>query len=249
MENTSSILKSFSVKETLNPKIWDLSGDTPKMKPEIRKRLLEIAYEFYVFLDVDVFVEDIVMTGSLANFNWSDFSDIDMHLIVDFSQFPEDIKELYEKLFTLKKLIFNENHDITIKNYDVELYVQDSKEEHTSSGVYSILYDDWITKPEKTNPSINKKTLVTKVKSWMDKIDEVLDEVKNGGELEDSKKILDNFKDKLKNYRKAGLEKSGEFSYENLVFKFLRRNGYIEKLFKFEDKLIDNKLSLKEKSN
>jgi hypothetical protein len=172
-----------------------------------------------------------------------------MHLIVDFSQFPEEINELYEKLFTLKKLIFNENHDITIKNYDVELYVQDSKEEHTSSGVYSILYDDWITKPEKINPSINKKTLMTKVKSWMDKIDEVLDEIKTGDELEKSKKILGDFKDKLKNYRKSGLEKSGEFSYENLVFKFLRRNGYIEKLFKFEDKLIDNKLSLKEKEN
>jgi hypothetical protein len=90
---------------------------------------------------------------------------------------------------------------------------------------------------------------MTKVKSWMDKIDEVLDEIKTGDELEKSKKILGDFKDKLKNYRKSGLEKSGEFSYENLVFKFLRRNGYIEKLFKFEDKLIDNKLSLKEKEN
>jgi hypothetical protein len=249
MENTSSILKSFSVKDSLNPKIWVLSGDTPKMRPEIRKRLLEITYEFYVFLDVDVFVEDIVMTGSLANFNWSDFSDVDMHLIVDFSQFPEDVKELYEKLFTLKKLIFNENHDITIKDYDVELYVQDSTEEHTSSGVYSILYDDWITEPEKLQPSINKTLLMKKVKSWMNKIDEVIDDAKSGDELELSKKLLDEFKDKLKEYRKSGLDKTGEFSYENLVFKFLRRNGYIEKLFKFEDKLIDNKLSLKEKQN
>ena len=54
------------------------------------------------------------------------------------------------------------------------------------------------------------------------------------------------YKDKLKKYRTCGLEKDGEYSDENLVFKVLRRNGYIEKLFDFENKYIDKQLSLKE---
>ncbi len=248
MNTESNILKSFTVQDTMNPEIWDLSNDNMLMIPKIRESLLKIAFEFFEFLDIDVFINDIVMTGSLANYNWSKYSDADIHLIVDFSQFPEDVKELYEKLFTLKKLIFNENHNIKVKNFDVELYVQDSTEEHTSTGVYSILFNDWITKPEKESPTINKATLMSKVNTWKNKIDEVIDEAKSGDDLESVKKIIANLKDKLKEYRKGGLDKKGEFSYENLVFKFLRRNGYIEKLFNFENQIVDKKLSVTEKN-
>jgi peptidoglycan hydrolase-like protein with peptidoglycan-binding domain/biotin carboxyl carrier protein len=53
-------------------------------------------------------------------------------------------------------------------------------------------------------------------------------------------------KTKLKKYRIDGLKGSGELGLENLVFKVLRRNGYIQKLYSEPIKLIDNKLSLKE---
>ena len=184
------------------------------------------------------------MTGSLANYNWSNYSDVDLHIIVDFTQFPEEQIELFQKLFTLKKILFNTNHDITIKNFEVELYAQDEKEIHTSSGVYSVLYDEWITKPEKINVKVDNTVLMNKVKSWTEKIDEVIEDVKESNDLEKSKEIIDKLKKKLKDYRKEGLSGDGEFSYENLVFKFLRRNGYIEKLYNFEDKLIDKTLSL-----
>jgi hypothetical protein len=55
---------------------------------------------------------------------------------------------------------------------------------------------------------------------------------------------IDSVKDRLKKYRSCGLEKDGEYSYENLVFKFLRRNGYIQKLFDFENEIMDKRLSL-----
>ena len=214
------------------------------MKPEIRERLLDIANQFVEFLDVPVFVDDIIMTGSLANYNWSNYSDVDLHIIVDFTQFPKEQIELFQKLFTLKKILFNTNHNITIKNFEVELYAQDEKEIHTSSGVYSVLFDEWITKPEKINVKIDNKVLMNKVKSWTEKIDEVIEDAEEGNNLEKSKEIIDKLKKKLKDYRGEGLSGDGEFSYENLVFKFLRRNGYIEKLYNFEDKLIDKSLSL-----
>jgi hypothetical protein len=65
-------------------------------------------------------------------------------------------------------------------------------------------------------------------------------------DLAQAKEILKKYKEKIKNYRQAGLEKNGEFSNENLVFKVLRRSGYIDKLYNFQDKLIDKKLSLGE---
>jgi hypothetical protein len=246
MNSENNLLKSFTVQDTLNPVIWDLSDkENPKLKSEIREKLLEIAYQFVDYIDIDVFIDDVVMTGSLANYNWSDYSDIDLHLIIDYSQFSDEVLELYQKLFNLKKMLFNEKHDIKIKNYEVELYAQDEKESHTSSGVYSVLYNEWKTKPKKTSVTIDKNLLKNKAESWMNKIDEVLDNVKPD-DLEDSKKMIDKLKTKLKDYRKSGLEKKGEFSYENLVFKYLRRNKYIEKLYNFEDHLIDKELSLQE---
>lgn len=232
------------VRDKLNPEIWSISKKESKMKPEIRERLLDIANQFVEFLDVPVFVDDIIMTGSLSNYNWSNYSDVDLHIIVDFAQFPKEQIELFQKLFTLKKILFNTNHNITIKNFEVELYAQDEKEIHTSSGVYSVLFDEWITKPEKINVKIDNKVLMNKVKSWTEKIDEVIEDAEEGNNLEKSKEIIDKLKKKLKDYRGEGLSGDGEFSYENLVFKFLRRNGYIEKLYNFEDELIDKSLSL-----
>ena len=248
MDKHSSILQSFSLQDKLNPEVWNLANESSEtMKPEIRERLLEIAYEFIEFLEIPVFVDDIILTGSLSNYNWSKFSDFDLHLIIDFNQFPKDAIELYQKLFNLKKMLFNNNHDITIKQYEVELYAQDETEPHESTGVYSVLYDEWIKKPKKENVTINKKEIENKTKEWMTAIDEVIENA-DGEELEDAKELIKKYKDKIKKFRQSGLEKGGEFSNENLVFKFLRRNGYIEKLYDFENKLMDKKLSLQEKN-
>ena len=144
-------------------------------------------------------------------------------------------------------MLFNNNHEITIKQYEVELYAQDETEPHESTGVYSVLYDEWIKKPKKENVTINKKEIENKTKEWMNAIDEVIENA-DGEELEDAKELIKKYKDKIKKFRQSGLEKGGEFSNENLVFKFLRRNGYIEKLYDFENKLMDKKLSLQEKN-
>jgi hypothetical protein len=244
MDTYGDIISSFKVQKTLNPKIWDNVDDDPKLNKEIRDRLLEIAYEFIDFLGVDILITDIVMTGSLANYNWSKYSDVDLHIVANFNQFPSNQLELYKEFFTLKKIIFNEKHDITIYDYDVELYVEDESEAHFSSGVYSILFDQWANKPKKESVTIDKEKLKDKSKQWMDIIDGVIDNVKDE-DIDTAKNILKKYKEKIKKYRTCGLEKEGEYSYENLVFKILRRNGYIDKLYKFGDKFLDKKLSIK----
>lgn len=239
----SKILRSFIPKTTLNPKIWEKVDGTVKMRRDVRDKLLEIAYQFVEFLDVDVVVTDIILTGSLSNYNWSRYSDFDLHVVTNFSQYNEKQIELYEKFFNLKKILFNQKHNIKLFGYEVELYVQNEVEAHFSSGVYSVLYDDWSNKPKKESVNIDRRLLKKKTKQWMNIIDEVIDNVSDE-DLETAKEILSKYKDKLKKYRTSGLEKNGEYSTENLVFKILRRNGYIEKLHDVSIGLLDDRLSM-----
>ena len=240
MSKFQQILNSFSIKETLNPKVWE-NPDNPKkatMVPKVKKALERIAEEFVDYLGDNVFVEDVVLTGSLSNFNWSEFSDFDLHVIIDMDEYGDE-DELYKELFNLKKQLFNTNHNIKIFGYDVELYAQDAEEPHISSGVYSIMNDEWINVPRKTNLEIDKKVLEDKIKNWTEKIDTAVE----NGDI----KILESIKDKLKKYRQSGLDDGGELSYENLVFKYLRRSGHIEKLFDSVNKGTDKELSVERK--
>lgn len=246
MSNINSIISSFKQQKDLNSKIWFKSKDQEyKMNPKVRVKLLEIAHEFISFLDVDVVVSDIIMTGSLSNFNWSKFSDIDLHIVADFEQFSKQELPLYEELFRLKKTIYNDKHDITIYGYDVEVYVQDESESHFSSGVYSLLSDNWLVKPKKEKINIDKNLIKSKSKQWMEIIDGVIENAKDEP-IDEAKELLKKYKEKLKKYRTCGLEKDGEYSDENIVFKILRRNGYIEKLYNFQNKHEDKLLSLSE---
>jgi len=235
MSNFKKILDSFSVKDTLNPKVWENPENPDKsvMIPKIRETLLRIAEKFIEYLGEDVFVEDIVLTGSLANYNWSEFSDFDLHVLVDLKQYEDDT-DLYKELFNLKKQVFNDKHNIRIYGYDVEVYSQDVEEEHYSSGVYSVMNNEWVSEPEKFKSNVDKTILEKKIKNWTEKIDSAIEEEKD----------LEKIKTKLKDYRKSGLEKDGELSYENLVFKFLRRSGHIQKLFDTANKELDKELSI-----
>jgi hypothetical protein len=248
MSNTQKIINSFYLQDELNPEIWD-SPEHPKsakLKPEIRNRLLKVAQIFIDYLDDDFFVHDIIFIGSLVGYNWSEFSDFDIHILYDSSEFSGDV-ELHKELFRLKKTVFNAAHDIRIKGYETELFAQDTNEPEKSAGSYSILNNEWIRIPEKENFTIDEKKLKDKSQQWMDIIDGVLENAEDE-DLEDAIKLVKKYKEKIRKYRTCGLKKEGEFSYENLVFKFLRRNGYISKLENFKNKIADKKLSLEQEN-
>ena len=229
--------------DTLNPNIWD----NLKLKPEIKEKLLQIGKDFYADTETDAPLKDVLFVGSLANYNWSEYSDIDLHVVCDFIQFSDTELSLYEELFKVKKTIFNTNHDIKIFGYEVELYVQNASEAHFSSGVYSVLYDEWDVKPEKEDSNIDTKILKSKINHWKNQIDTVVDNATEK-DIDEAREYIKKFKEKLKKYRSSGLKKEGEYSYENLVFKYLRRSDYLEKLFNLENNLLDKELSLMEQN-
>jgi predicted nucleotidyltransferase len=244
--DTSDIIKSFESQDELNSKIWEKKGDSYSMRPEVRKKLLETSNIFIDFLGVEILVTDIIMIGSLVNYNWSKYSDIDLHIVVNFNQFPTNSQDLYVEFFDLKKVIFNQKHNIKMFGYDVECFVQSESETTFSSGIYSILYDMWVNEPKKLDKtSIDKELIKEKSKQWMRIIDGVVDNIEDE-DPEEIKSIVKKYKEKLKNFRNCGLEKGGEMAIENLVFKLLRRNGYIEKLYDLPTEIIDKKLSMKQ---
>jgi hypothetical protein len=221
----------------------DPEGQKYEMKPEVRERLLEIAYQFLDYLNVDLIVTDIVLTGSLANYSWSKYSDFDIHIIANYNQFPQAQLELYKELFMLKKALFNKSHDIKLFGYETELYIEGEEDAHFSSGVYSLLYDEWQHKPEKEDVKIDKETVKRKAQQWMDIIDGVLENIEDE-DIDNAKELIEKYKEKLRKFRTCGLQKDGEYSSENLVFKILRRNGYLEKLRGASHKILEKGLSM-----
>ncbi len=228
-------VKSFRIKDELNPKIWT----DFEINSEVREDLLKIAQDFYGSTDLQADVDDIILTGSLSNYNWSEkYSDYDLHILIDFSQVNESV-ELVKKYADSVKKIWNDEHDINIKGYEVEVYIQDVSEPHTSTGVFSLLNNKWKVKPERIEFEPDENMIEEKGKSVMmlvDDLEEEVDEDKYESFLEKLQKVWD----KVKNYRKSGLEsEGGELSLGNLVFKLLRRNGYIEKIMKLKKKSYD----------
>tara|TARA_Y100001970_G_C14136985_1_gene804842 strand:- start:146 stop:850 length:705 start_codon:yes stop_codon:yes gene_type:complete len=229
-----SDIKTLTPHRNLHPKIWQ----DKKIDKQIRQKLLKIAYDFYVFLDISAPILDITLTGSLANFNYTDQSDIDLHLIIDYASVDDNI-ELVENYMRAKKTVWNDKHNITIKGHEVELYAQNSSEEHHSTGVFSILYDEWINTPVMGGARINLDAAKKKARSMMAQIDNML---KSPNRM----KKIENMKEKLRDMRSAGLKRAGEYSSENLAFKLLRRTGYIKKMYDAYDKDYDSNMSLDE---
>ena len=228
-------IKSFYIKDELNPKLWD----NFELDDDVRQQLLQIAQDFYESTELKADVSDVILTGSLSNYNWSEkYSDYDLHILIDFKEVDDNV-ELVKKFADAAKKNWNDEHDIKISGYEVEVYIQDVDEPHKSSGVFSLLNNKWNVRPEKIEFEPDEEALREKGKSVMMAVDSLEDEF-DEDKYDKFKEKLDKVWDKIKNYRKSGLaEEGGELSLGNLVFKLLRRNGYIEKVMKLKRKSYD----------
>ena len=230
-ESKLDVNTAVNFHKKLNPVLWK----NFEMKPKIRNHLLMIAETFIKFLEIPIKPIDITISGSNAGLTYTKYSDIDLHVLYDINI---NDKKIYRNLFDSKKSLFNLQHNINVKGYSVELYVQLTSDVHTSAGVFSILHDKWITKPKPIKASINDDAVRSKARYFIKSIARA---IKN----DDIDKI-NSLWEKIKNYRKSGLEKNGELGTENVVFKLLRNTGKIEKIIDFKTKNIDKMLSLDE---
>ena len=218
--------------DQLNSHLWENNT----LKLSVRVKLLEITKRFIDYLEVPDFkLVDIVLRGSLVNYNYTTYSDVDVHIVTDYSTIK--CENLAEEFYRAKKKIWNDQHDILIYGHEVELYVENIGEPNASEGLYSILNNQWVDKPTHSNPDINSRAVNAKVNGLIDIINRSLK-----GEVEDIQRV----RNKLVTMRKAGLAKGGEYSIENLAFKILRNQGYLDSLAKIELNKQDQELSLDE---
>jgi predicted nucleotidyltransferase len=233
-------LPSIDINDSLNMNVWQTEE---RVKPEITGRLIRIALDFLDSIGIEHgMVKDITLTGSLANYNWTEFSDIDLHIIAEFREVDDNIK-LVKDFFNAKKADWNKTHQIMIKNHEVEIYVQDIREPHISTGVYSLLEDEWLTKPSRQVPKIDYESVKIKAQSIMDQIDRV-GNLYSSDNFEASLNVADIIRDKIKRLRRSGLAEKGIYSTENIVFKTLRNNGYIKKIMDLRTNSYDKLMSM-----
>ena len=228
-----------SINDSLNSKLWNADA----LKASVKNKLIDIANEFYDNLDiVKKALIDITFTGSLANYNYNDSSDIDLHLIVDFSKVDNN-KFLVGEYFKAMARDWNRLHEIKIKGYEVEIYVQDSDEPHHSTGVFSLLSNTWTSKPVKKDFEPDEEVIDKKIDNFVGMIDQV-EELYDDKDYESAHDLSKKIMSKIKKFRKSGLENEGELSNENIVFKYLRNNNIIKTLVDMRNMSYDKLMSL-----
>jgi predicted nucleotidyltransferase len=215
----------------LNPAIW---ATKDAIKPDVLNTLLKVANTFYKDTELTVPLEDIYFLGSTAGYNWTPTSDIDLHLVIDFAKIGDD-EELVKNYVDGLKSKWNQSHDIKIGNHPVEVYIQDKSEINNSQSVYSLMKSTWVKKPKHENIKVDKDAIKKKYKQLVQSINVATQEQHINKIKKLTKRIYD--------MRQAGLDKSGEFSSENLAFKLLRSTGYINKLRDTVTQLTDKELS------
>jgi hypothetical protein len=218
-----------TVNRRLNPKIWH----NDQLDPAVVDKLKQIAEAFEEFVGIDLDVTDYTITGSNANYTWTQYSDLDLHIII-----AGEVSEEARELFSAKKALWGEQHNITIKGLPVEVYIQGESEPHHSTGVFSIARNEWVEEPKKVKPSVDDASVKAK-------LDSVMHDVQTAILSKDIKKLR-LVKEKLTKMRQSGLERAGEWSVENLVFKTLRNMGLIDQMTELVRELEDQQLSLEQ---
>ena len=238
-------LKSFERKSKLCPAIWRNND----MKRAVRARLMKIAKDFIEgFEEFPLNAVDIVVVGSIAGYNWSKYSDVDLHIIVNFRDYndygtPDVLKALFQKI----KAAWNDKHDIKIFGYEVEIYVQDVDEENASDGIYSVMYGKWNKLPKIKDANLDRELIKTQAAQYIniiDKLEELSDRRLSEKQYEILHETAKKFNDEIMQGRKTGLAEEGENAPGNIVFKVLRRTEHIGKLKKVITKLFDKMCSL-----
>lgn len=236
-------LKSFETKETLNPKLWNKDGE---LDPKVRKRLLTIGMDFYESLNVETLPKDIIVVGSNAGYNWSKYSDIDVHILMDFNEI-DDNTNLLKNYFGQKKITWASQHNITVHGYEIELYVQNINDENASDGVYSLTKNQWIQIPHAKDIRLDKKLITHQAAKLINIIDKYLEEPIQDLSKNDLEKLYvkcDKLYKLIFKSRRDGISQFGESATPNIVFKVLRRSGHLEALRQLKFKIYDKLESL-----
>ena len=225
-------------KDSLYPKIWKSN----KIDTTVARKLMEIADDVIKSLDIGVGVEDVVITGSIASYNWHELSDIDLHIMLDFEKIDDNF-DLVKKMLDQIRINWNKKHNILIYGKEVELYFQHYTEPHEANGIWSLELEKWLAEPVRLNPEIDIATTEKKAEAIAMQVEHLYD-LFSDQKFKETYEYADKVKVKIARMRQLGLSDQGIYSPENLAFKMLRNAGYLEKLSALKIEAYDRMMSL-----
>ena len=236
MKSFNDLRLTLMYHEDLNVKFWD--GLT--LRTEVRDKLLEIGYIWAEFAKIPSnAIQDIILVGGNANYNYTEYSDLDLHLVVDKDEIAACQTDFLDDFLRDKKRLWALTHDVNLYGQPVELYAQDINDPTPiNQGTYSVLKNWWIQEPRKQYVDFSDPLLKQKVRDMMERIDDLIDT------QADDITVLNKLKEKIRTMRGSAIQRGGEFALENLVFKELRNRGYLDKLSKYIRTIEDKNLSL-----
>jgi hypothetical protein len=241
----TAITEAVEKHDKLNNKLFTKEN---LLKEQVRDKLLEIVDEFLTDLkeqDIQIKVDDILLICSNASYNYTKDSDIDLHILAN-SKATKYSDDVASSLYSAYRSLFNKQLDISMFNIPVELFVETESSARVSNGIYSVKKNKWLKKPEpQAIPEIDKEALTALTDTWRERCETLIDSIK-ADELKDEKKVVKLIDDIYTKLRKKGISK-GEYSIENLAFKELRNDGYLDKLKDYRNELVSKRLSLEER--
>ncbi len=231
-------LNNLVPKESLHSDFWNGRA----LNKLVLNKLSILANQIMEQIEISQFIEDIIITGSIASYNWHSLSDVDLHFLFDFKKINSD-SDLVKKMLDLTRMKWNKDHKIMIFDHEVEIYFQDTSEAHESLGTYSILRNEWVDDPQLPSQKPNNAAVMMKAVSILREIDRIQDLFveKRYKESHEYSKTL---KKKIRNMRKIGLSGEGVYSVENLAFKVLRNNDKLSLLSFLKTSSYDKLMSI-----
>ena len=245
VNNFKSLEEAIEKHNSLNNKLFT-KDET--LKDRVRCKMLEIVDTFLADLEnqeIKIKVDDVLFIGSNASYNYTDNSDIDLHIVANTGavEYPA---ELGNALYSAYRSIFNNSLDISIYDIPLELFVETENSKRVSNGIYSVKKNKWIKKPVHEDiPEYDKKALAKLVSEWEEKCKKLIDDIE-ADKLDSEEKVVKMLEEIYEKLRKKGVAKS-EYAIENLAFKELRNDGYLDKLKEYKNILVSKRLSLEEK--
>jgi len=243
--NTFSGLELARLKPRPNlyPKFWQNN----RLNTIVARKLMKIADEIINSMEIDVDIDDIIITGSIASYNWHDLSDIDLHILFDFTKIDENY-DLVKRMLDQSRINWNKTHNITIDGKEVELYFQDTNEDHMSKGIWSLMRERWIKEPKTEEVDIDLNTTEKKALGISNSIDHI-SELFQKSKFKEAYGYASKLKLKISRMRTTGLSKEGIYSPENLAFKMLRNANLLHKLSTLKIQSYDKMMSIKLESS
>lgn len=229
-------------KDSLYTKFWKNN----KLDPVIARKLMAIADDVIESLGIQDQVEDVVITGSIASYNWHEMSDIDLHIMLDFDKIDDNF-DLVKRMLDQTRINWNKRHNILIHGKEVELYFQHYTEPHEANGLWSLEIERWLAMPVRLDPEIDIITTEKKAEAIARQIEHLF-ELFQQEKFKETYEYADKVKTKIAKMRQMGLSDEGIYSPENLAFKMLRNAGYLEKLSALKIEAYDRMMSINIKS-